>query len=676
MIARLGVLARLGVCAGLALALLMAQQAQQKKGGPAAPPIQPTAAELQRIRAKVEELERIVAALRAKRVDEAVLADVDVYGKSGRWLLEFPETFFVQEGIDQAIAVLDQGLVRAHQLEKGELRWVAQKGRKIHGYYSALDGSVQPYGLTVPAAYDGSKPARLYVWLHGRDQRLSEANFIFRFATPNRGVTYAAADVGQIILDCYGRWNNANHWAGEVDVFEAIAAVQQRYKIDPDRIILRGFSLGGAGAWHIALHHPGSFAAAEIGAGTYPRRSTMEGFPPYQAATLRIWENIIDYSLNAFNLPLAAHDGDSDSGASGIPAPPPGTKHRGQLESSLRVRAQLEKEGFPSEGTTNELRIKGMPGYFLISENTGHSISPKVRGKVDAFLKEHGDLGRVSPDHVRFLTYTTRYNSSHWISLDGLARHYERAEIEAKRDAAREQFDIRTTNLTRVTLREMEKARQIAIDGQKLAVKGAAEIQLEKNGAAWRVAKAPKGLVKTHALQGPIDDAFLDPFLLVRPTGTPWNAAAHEQSLRILERFDRLYARWYRAHPRVKNDTEVTKEDLARYHVVVFGDPGSNRLLAKLYSKLPLKWSKQTIQLGAQRYEAASHLPAMIYPNPLQPSRYVVVNSGLTIPEREYQADYSMPQWGDFAIVKAEGADVPGVVQAGLFDERWRLPVQ
>ena len=33
-----------------------------------------------------------------------------------------------------------------------------------------------------------------------------------------------------------------------------------------------------------------------------------------------------------------------------------------------------------------------------------------------------------------------------------------------------------------------------------------------------------------------------------------------------------------------------------------------------------------------------------------------------------------MPQWGDYAIVKVkEGADVPDLVTAGLFDENWRL---
>ncbi len=339
---------------------LWAQPAAQKKAAPG-PPIVPKAEELQLIGGKVQELEGLVRALVAKKADADLLTDVEVYAKAGRFLLEFPQTFFTQAGIDQAMTVLDEGLARAKQLERGQAPWASGKGRKIHAYRSALDGSVQPYGVTIPESYDGSKPARLYVWLHGRDQTLTEASFLTKFPKPNKGLTYAAADVGQIVLDCYGRWNNANHWAGEVDVFEAIAEVSRRYKIDKNRIILRGFSLGGAGAWHIALQYPDRFAAAEIGAGTYPRRAYLDGYPEYQKRPLRIWENILDWSLNAFNIPIAAHDGDSDSGASGLP-PEPGVPHRGQLESSLRVRAQLAREGFP--GCECSARLSFGNNYF------------------------------------------------------------------------------------------------------------------------------------------------------------------------------------------------------------------------------------------------------------------------------------------------------------------------
>jgi len=665
----------LGVFLTLHAVLPQSARAQQKKA-PAPPPIKPKPEELQKIQAKVDELEGLIRGLAAKRLDEKLMADVEVYAKSGKFLLEFPETFFTQEGMTQSLTVLDQGIARAHLLQKGEHPWAESKGRKVHGYHSALDGSVQPYGVTVPESYDGKKPVRLYVWLHGRDQVLSEARFIARFPAPNKGITYASADVGQIVLDCYGRWNNANHWAGEVDVFEAIEQVKARYKIDSDRIILRGFSLGGAGAWHIALHHPGDFAAAEIGAGTWPRRSSMPGFPPYQQATLRIWENILDWSLNAYNLPLAGHDGDSDSGVAGLPMIP-GEVTRGQLESSLKVRAQLEREGFPSEGEPNFLRAKGTPDIFLISQKTGHSVSPLVRTQLDAFLKEWGDKGRGSPDHIKFLAYTTRYNRSHWVSFEGMEKHYERAEIDAVRDAGRKQYTLKTKNLTRLALREMAAAQSVQIDGQLVKLKPAAEIAFEKLGGTWKVASGkPAGLRKTHALQGPIDDAFLDPFLLVRPTGTPWNKAAHEQALRILVRFDRVYARWYRSHPRIKDDKDVTAADFKKYNVALFGDPGSNKWIARVQAsgKLPVLWTKEFVRASGESFAASGHLPALVYPNPLNPAKYVVLNSGLTIDEKEYQSDYSMPKLGDYAILKvAEGVDVPEPALAGLFDESWKL---
>lgn len=662
---------------GLGAAQQQTTNPPRPQGRQAVPTIDPTAEEKATIKAKVDEIDKIVREQKSKGTNPDQTADVEIFAKAGRWLLEFPGGFFTQDDVNNTISVLDQGLERARQLQKGQPDWISRKGRTTHGFYSDLDGSIQPYGLTVPESYDGSRPVRLYVWLHGRNARLTEANFLHTFPQPlNPNSTANTADVGQITVDVYGRGNNANHWAGEVDVFEAIAAVQRRYKIDPNRIILRGFSLGGAAAWHLALQYPDAWTAAEIGAGTWPRRSQMPGFPPHQAAVLRIWENIIDWSLNAFNIPIAGHDGDSDTQVASIPPPPAGTPTRGQLESSIRVREQLVKEGFPSEGEPNSFVAKGTPAIFLISEKTGHSVSPPVRKRLDEFLKEWGDRGKPSPDHIRFLTYTTRYNRSHWVSIDGLEKHYERSEVNAKRSEQGKSYEISTANINRLTLRETTRAAQIRIDGRELKVKSGSSITLEKTGGSWRVASAKwNGLHKTHAPQGPIDDAFLNSYLLVRPTGTPWNKAANDQALRILERFDRVYARNYRAHPRVKDDRDVTAEDVGRYNLILFGDPGSNQLIARLHGKTPLQWTRESVRLGDQSFSAAEHLPILVYPNPLNSSRYIVINSGLTIDEREYNGDYSLPRLGDFAVVKIkEGAETPEAVLAGLFDEFWRLP--
>ena len=50
------------------------------------------------------------------------------------------------------------------------------------------------------------------------------------------------------MLHLYGRYCNANKFAGEVDLFEALDDVKRHYPIDENRMLVRGFSMGGAAA--------------------------------------------------------------------------------------------------------------------------------------------------------------------------------------------------------------------------------------------------------------------------------------------------------------------------------------------------------------------------------------------------------------------------------------------
>src|SRR6202049_2928933 len=100
--------------------------------------------------------------------DDALLVDVEIFHEAARWIMTFPEEFFRKEAVANTLQVLDQGLQRAGQLKQGKSPWTSQKGRLIRGYRSAVDGSVQPYRLTVPDDYDGSRAWALDGVEHGR----------------------------------------------------------------------------------------------------------------------------------------------------------------------------------------------------------------------------------------------------------------------------------------------------------------------------------------------------------------------------------------------------------------------------------------------------------------------------------------------------------------------------
>src|SRR5205085_5316279 len=112
---------------------------------------------------------------------------------------------------------------------------------------------------------------------------------------------------------------NANQFAGEVDLFEALAHVRKHYPIDENRIAVRGFSMGGAACWQFAVHYPGLWAAAAPGAGF---SETPDFLKVFQRETLKptwyeqkLWQMYDSpfYAANFYNVPLVAYSGEIDS---------------------------------------------------------------------------------------------------------------------------------------------------------------------------------------------------------------------------------------------------------------------------------------------------------------------------------------------------------------------------
>src|SRR5439155_25764944 len=109
-----------------------------------------------------------------------------------------------------------------------------------------------------------------------------------------------------------------------------------------------------------------------------------------------------------------------------------------------------------------------------------------------------------------------------------------------------------------------------------------------------------------------------------------------------------------------------------------WGDPSSNKLLARIADKLPIRWSAESIQVGKDTYPAASHVPVLIYPNPLNPMRYVVLNSSFTFREYDYLTNARqtprLPDYAVVAITVPESSRAPGGIEtAGFFDEQWEF---
>jgi pimeloyl-ACP methyl ester carboxylesterase len=596
-----------------------------------------------------------------------LLPDVQIYHNAVRYALTWGELFSADD-VRLARELLAKGRERARLLRQGQAPWTTATGLVARGYVSKIDGSVQPYGLDVPASYTPETPFqhRLDIWFHGRNETLSEVRFLHDCEYNPGPFTPARA----FVLYPYGRYCNANHFAGEVDTFEALAHVRKHYPIDENRLVVRGFSMGGAACWHFAVHHAGLWAAAAPGAGF---SETPDFLRVFQKETLKptayerkLWHlyDCTDYAINLFNCPTVAYSGAKDP----------------QKQAADVMARAMADEG-PSL-------------VHIIGPDTGHKYHPAARKEIDRRIDSIVARGRDPlPRRVRFTTWTLRYNRMLWVTVDGLGQHWERARVDAAIEGP-SVVKVTTANVTALTLSmpsglcplDATRRPTVSLDGREVEAASVLsdrswQAHFRKGADGWKaVPSASDGTVrKRHGLQGPIDDAFMDRFVMVRPTGKPLNEKVGRWAATEMEHAITHWRQQFRGDAPVKNDTDVSEADIAASNLVLWGDPTSNKVLARIAAKLPIAWDADSVHLGQQRFPADHHVPLLIYPNPLNPRRYVVVNSGFTFREYDYLNNArQVPKLPDYAVLDVDVPATPrrpaGVVTAGFFNEQWQLP--
>jgi pimeloyl-ACP methyl ester carboxylesterase len=617
-----------------------------------------------------KEIESLRAVLKGKPALLELLPDVQIYHKAVDWALRYDE-FYQSNQVNTARNFLKQGMERAAALRDGKAPWNAVTGLVARGYLSKIDGSVQPYGMVVPPGFvPGGAPLRLDFWIHGRGETLSELSFIDgaqknpgQFTPPNT-----------LVLHLYGRYCCANKLAGEIDLFEALEDAKRHYPVDESRLVVRGFSMGGAGCWQFAVHYPGVFCAAAPGAGFSETADFLKVFQNEAVKPAwfeqRLWHvyDCTDYAVNLFNLPTVAYSGEID---------------RQKQAADMMAKA---------------LKAEGMELTHIIGPKTAHAYEKNAKIEVSRRIDAIAGKGRDPlPEHVRFTTWTLRYHQSHWVIVDGLEQHWERARVDADINDEDDSFRVTTKNVSALTLTissgrypfPVNQKAKVVLDGTKLEAPlpetdRSWTAHFSKTGKKWSLIedsafRTPhSAFEKRHGLQGPIDDAFMDSFLMVKPTGQPLNEKAGKwAALEMAHAIDH-WRKQYRGEARVKSDAEVSDEDIAAHNLVLWGDPQSNKLLARIADKLPIKWNSQSVQVGAQTFGADNHVPVMIYPNPLNPERYVVLNSGFTFREYDYLNNArQVPKLPDWAVVDVSQPVTSrwpgGIASAGFFGERWEV---
>ena len=515
-------------------------------------------------------------------------------------------------------SLLDTLDAHAASLALGQDPLATRTGVYTRAYRSHLDGSLQRYVIAVPPAY-GADPERVWplvVAAHGLNYTPEDMARI-ALALPTRpGAALAMAspldfpfkDPGAIVVSPDGYGDAGHRPPGEVDTLRVIDEVRRAYRIDPQRISITGFSLGGSVAFWVPLHYPDVFSAAAPLCG-YPN---VHEYSSVRYARKRPWEHallaregIVNYAEGGRYLPLRMVHGERDN--------PARSRLMADRYMALKYHADLEI----------------LPG-------AGHNIwdAAYADGALLRWLAKRRRPSRPSRPRVRTMSY--RYSASYWLRIDRFDDHQVYAEADAT--LGKKRLRVTTDNALGISLigaRLGDAAgtrRALVVDGQALGEVTLPAItetlSLSRGAGRWAVVPAPDVPAghKRRGVEGPLRDVWHGPFVIVYGTQDPAQTEANRTVAESLRR----YSLWTDIAMPIKADVDVDDADLRGRGVVLVGNPRSNAVTARLEPDLPVRFEGDAIVLGERRFAGDDVGVAAIHPNPLDPDHYVVVHAGVT----------------------------------------------
>ena len=536
------------------------------------------------------------------------------------------------------------------------------------GYRSPISQRLQGYAIYIPPDYDPSRSYPLYIALHGGS---SNGNLFLGVVLGNN-MDWETYD--EHIYDDYTpRWSPdwivvaptgfgqiMWRWMGERDVLDVIDDVQAHYAVDPNRVVLGGLSNGGVGAYAIGMRHSWRFAMVQAMAGAPSWEQYLGGrMEPAERRVVRPWSGM-HLAENSVNTSFHYYHGRSDTG-------PMRPRYVEQFTRHLQ-----SLDGVPVNET-----------WF----DAGHDILYRVHrhGRVYDRLDATRD---PRPASVRLVTGDYRAARQHWLSITRIRGYPQMAE--ARGEVAEgtltlnpgEQVDALALHVADVPFGGDEA--RIVVAGDEVFEGSVASLgttlNLVRTAEGWRTGFPPAdGLRKRPGLSGPIADAYVGRMVHVYGTQN----ADHTEDLReAAQRGARGWPLWsWDLSQEVISDSDLTDAMMNDAHVVLYGSPGDNAVLERVAGALPIRIEEGAVIVGDERHEGDDVGVRFIYPNPLAPERYLIVQAGVN--PRAVKKGNELPEFvPDYLVYDDDTVSGPQrrttgpkpVRAMGFFDDRWRLP--
>jgi hypothetical protein len=315
------------------------------------------------------------------------------------------------------------------------------------------------------------------------------------------------------------------------------------------------------------------------------RYNSGEGKPyPEALSSQPDWEtklwglyDVPDYTRSLLNLPLIVYSG----------------QHDAQMQSALVMQEAFEQESVRGHFGWNfsvlrqylsrhsdERRAQAQMMPHLVGEGMGHSYHEGVAIEIGRRIDAMVEAGRKRLPTTSWLqTKTLRYDAAPRLQLLAMAEHWVDTRLDASFSTTNTSitassnvlaFSVEPSGAARgfVTINGLPVLYSDSSNGQTIAF-----ARPNATSPFSHISEPPRCgipgssggdgvLRKVHGLQGPMDDAFMAPFMVVGPTSAS-SAPSSVLDAWVREEMGHQLERWaalFRGSPRFKNAVDVTRK--------------------------------------------------------------------------------------------------------------------
>jgi dienelactone hydrolase len=545
-----------------------------------------------------------------------------------------------------------------------KLRVVAPGQPYKRTFVSRIDGSVQYYAVNPATVTTGSRAPALFLTCHGAGvEALGQAQ------------AYSPKPWGHIVAPTNRRpygydWEDWGRW----DALEVLDLAARDLRTDPSRVYLTGHSMGGHGAWNLAVLFPDRFGATGPSAGwisflTYASRRAEA--PPDPIATLmsRCMSpgDTLALAPNCAQMGVYVLHGEADDNV-------PVTEARTMKERLAQFHKDFEYWEQPGAGhwwdASDEPGTDCVDWAPMFQYFARHAVPPSdaVR-QVDFITPSPG----ISP-------------TCHWVTVEMQEKQWANSTVSIRCDPLARRFSGTTGNVTRLRLSLAHLAAgepvKVQLDGADLGAlpypaEGEAALHLRRANGTWEQVETVSPSLKGPDRYGGWKSAFLHRAALVFGTRgsaeeTAWAAAK--------ARYDAEVFRYQgNGSMDVIADTEFDTESDRDRNVVLYGNRAANALWAEMLADSPVVVEPGRLSVGDRTFEGPAFGAMFVRPRPGSDVAVVagLGGTGIVGMRSLERVPYFVAGTGypDYVVVGEGAAEkgVLGVLGAGFFGEDWSL---